>query len=71
MAVTQLEEKLGVTFFIRPAQQINVTGEGQRFLTRLKESLLMLDMGHQALRDMLRCTSVKPTWAYHRCSASG
>lgn len=57
MAVSRLEEELGVTLFNRAARQISVTAEGQRFLARVEESLAMLDMARQELRDMTQLHS--------------
>ncbi|SDG80098.1 DNA-binding transcriptional regulator, LysR family [Pseudomonas flavescens] len=52
MAVTRLEEELGVVLFNRAARQISVTAEGQVFLERVAKALLELDMAHQELGDM-------------------
>ncbi|MFS2159401.1 LysR family transcriptional regulator [Pseudomonas sp. Pseusp122] len=52
MAVTRLEEELGVVLFNRAARQITVTAEGQCFLARVESALLELDMARQELHDM-------------------
>lgn len=57
MAVTRLEEELGVVLFNRAPRQITVTAEGQCFLTRVKQGLLELEMARQELRDMAQLHS--------------
>lgn len=57
MAVTRLEEELGVTLFNRAARQITVTAEGKSFLARVEVALLELDTARQALRDMTQLHS--------------
>jgi DNA-binding transcriptional LysR family regulator len=57
MAVTRLEEELGVTLFNRAARQITVTAQGQSFLARVEVALLELDMARQELRDMAQLHS--------------
>jgi DNA-binding transcriptional LysR family regulator len=57
MAVTRLEEELGVVLFNRAARQITVTAEGQCFLRRVETALLELDMARQELRDMSQLIS--------------
>ncbi|RVD79868.1 Transcriptional regulator [Pseudomonas koreensis] len=52
MAITRLEEELGVTLFNRAARQITVTAEGKSFLARVEVALLELDMARQELRDL-------------------
>ena len=52
MAVTRLEEELGVTLFNRAARKITVTAEGKSFLARVEVALLELDMARQELRDL-------------------
>lgn len=57
MAVTRLEEELGVVLFNRAARQITVTAEGQCFLARVESALLELDMARQELHDMSQLLS--------------
>lgn len=52
MAITRLEEELGVTLFNRAARQVTVTAEGKSFLAHVEVALLELDMARQELRDM-------------------
>lgn len=52
MAVTRLEEELGVMLFNRAGRQITVTAEGKCFLMRIETALLELDMAREELRDM-------------------
>lgn len=52
MAVTRLEEELGVVLFNRAGRQITVTAEGHAFLRRVDKALLELDMARQELSDM-------------------
>lgn len=57
MAVTRLEEDLGVMLFNRAARQITVTAEGRCFLARVETALLELDMARQELADMAQLLS--------------
>lgn len=57
MAVTRLEEELGVMLFNRAGRQITVTPEGQCFLSRVETAMLELDMARQELRDMAQLVS--------------
>lgn len=57
MAVSRMEEELGVTLFNRAGRKITVTAEGQSFLARVQVALLELDMARQELRDMTQLQS--------------
>ena len=57
MAVSRMEEELGVTLFNRAGRNITVTAEGQSFLARVQVALLELDMARQELRDMTHLQS--------------
>lgn len=57
MAVTRLEEELGVVLFKRAPRQITVTAEGRCFLARVESALLELGMARQELNDMAQLLS--------------
>jgi len=52
MAVTRLEEELGVTLFNRTTRKVILTAEGQQFLPRIASALREMDIARQELRDM-------------------
>lgn len=52
MAVSRLEQELGVALFNRAGRKVRVTAEGRVFLKRVETALLELDMGRQELMDM-------------------
>lgn len=52
MAVTRLENELGVVLFNRAGRQVTVTAEGHAFLARVDRALLELDLARQELSDM-------------------
>ena len=52
MAVTRLEEELGVTLFNRTTRKVILTAEGERFLPRIAAALREMDVARQELRDM-------------------
>jgi len=53
MAVTRLEEELGVMLFNRAGRQVHPTSEGARFLARVECALHELDTARQELRDLV------------------
>lgn len=52
MAVTRLEEELGVTLFNRTTRKVILTAEGEQFLPRIASALREMDVARQELRDM-------------------
>ncbi|ONN71259.1 LysR family transcriptional regulator [Pseudomonas oryzihabitans] len=52
MAVSRLEDELGVLLFNRVGRKASVTAEGGAFLKRVEAALLELEMARQELRDM-------------------
>ena len=52
MAVTRLEEELGVSLFNRTTRKVVLTVEGEQFLPRIASALREMDVARQALRDM-------------------
>ncbi len=52
MAVTRLEEELGVTLFNRTTRKVLLTAEGEQFLPRIASALREMDVARQELRDM-------------------
>lgn len=57
MAVSRLEEELGVLLFNRTGRKVSVTAEGRVFLNRVESALLELEMARQELRDMTQVVS--------------
>lgn len=57
MAVSRLEEELGVLLFNRTGRKVSVTAEGRVFLNRVESALLELEMARQELRDMTQVMS--------------
>ncbi|MBV6288919.1 LysR family transcriptional regulator [Pseudomonas aegrilactucae] len=53
MAVTRLEEELGVMLFNRIGRRVTTTAEGERYLARVESALRELDTARQELRDMV------------------
>lgn len=53
MAVTRLEEELGVALFNRTTRRVTVTAEGQQFLGRIAAALHEMDIARQELREMI------------------
>ncbi|MFP3863378.1 LysR family transcriptional regulator [Pseudomonas capeferrum] len=52
MAITRLEEELGMMLFNRAGRHVVPTAEGERFLARIDSVLRELDTARQELRDM-------------------
>lgn len=57
MAVSRLEDELGVLLFNRASRTVTVTAEGGAFLKRVEAALLELEMARQELRDMTEVMS--------------